>query len=205
LPPVELCTQDKAVQSIGLGSAFEHCRETFFKRDLDGSKIEIGAGLVSQVKVLDPERIARLQRQFIGVLCVDDDAHIFEQGQHFGQFDRFAVAVQHEVHVAGQTVCRLVQVDRLPFAVSKHRLNLANIATGFLWTDVFLVAQRKHIPILAKHLQAFVRAAFQRQLITQSIRPGDNYIGQSLLDFLNADARPVARDSVNNNVYASEC
>ena len=205
LAPIQSRAENKPIQAVVFDSTGEHLTEAVFKACCYFCHLKFDTALMTQVKILNPERLASLQVQLIRSFRVDVDTHILEQRQRLGKGKRFVDAVNREIHVAGQAAFAFVQVDRPGALVRHHFFNAFDVAAGLSRADVALVAERKHIAILAKQLGPVLDAERFIQLIAQFVSPGDDDVGDRLFNFLNADMRTSAGRRAYDDMHAGEC
>ena len=203
--PGQAGCHDQSIESVVLSLAREHGHEAFFETIRYGIDVDGGIALVAQVEVLDEERFTVMQPGLVRVLGIDVTAHLLEDRQRFGQRDRRISRIHDEAHIAGFEALGLVQVDAAVDPVLQHLVHRADVAAGFSRQRFCLVAGREDVAVGPVQPTRFVIIESLEKLRVQAIRPGDDELGELLLQFLNADARALALRRAHDNVHARQC
>ena len=159
---------------------------------------------MAQVEVLDPDRLAILHAQFVGTLCIDVDAHIFEHRQCLSEGERLILAEDHEMHVPRLDPDRFVELDRTTLPGLEHLVDRADVAAGVARVGIFLVARRKHVAVNAEQLVAFVIPERLAHFVAELVRPADDDCRDAAFDVMDADAGPFAGGCPDDRVKPRE-
>ena len=204
LAPVEFRAEYEAIQAVVFRFAGEDFHEALFETFRRRLDVEIRTGLVAQVEDLYPERLAALQRQFVGVFGVNLEAHAFEDRQRFRQCERFVGAEDHEMQEPGCGVRGPVQLHGTGGARHQHAVDGAYVAAGILRLGLGLVTGREDVAVDPEQLVALVVAERVEHLGAQLVRPAHDHLAELGLDLLDADPRALARRRSHDGVQACE-
>ena len=204
MAPIEFGCNDQAIEAVVLDLSLQHLRETLFKANSRFPVVNIGAGFVPQMEILNPERIVCEQHQLVGTLRVHINAHVFQDRQRVGQHQRFLITVNNKVHMAGFGAIRAIQIDRAHLFVAPHAIDATYVAARIGRVCFFLVAGREYVAVVAKQAVAFVLAKRAQQLFTDLVCPRNNHISDAIFDLLNADTRPLTGRCAHNKMYTGE-
>ena len=84
-PPGKFRTDDQPVQPVVFGLTRKHCHEAFFEPIGHGIDVDGVTAFVTQVEILNPEGLARLQFRFVRMFGMYLGAHALENRQGVGE------------------------------------------------------------------------------------------------------------------------
>lgn len=171
LAPVEAGAQHQRVEVVALGGAGPHGGE---------GVLEALAGVVAldvlrhpQPEVVDPGDGGVGAAQLVRTLVDDLDAQAVQAGQHPGQRDRLAPAVDLEAALAGARVDRLVEADREVAArLAVELLQMLDVGDGAARAVVGLVALGEGVAVAARQFGGALLADLGVQRLGEAVGPG---------------------------------
>ena len=133
--------------------------------------LEVGALLVAQPEVVDPDRVGAGRAHLVRALVDDLDAHVLQQRQHVGERDGLAVAEQLEPQRARRGLQRPVQAACARSSPVAERLHPPDVDDGRGRGRVLLVGGGERIGVAVVQVDAPLLAELVDERVVRGRRP----------------------------------
>jgi hypothetical protein len=204
LPPDEAGAEHEAVEAVALRLAVPHREERFLEARPGLRRVELAAGRVRHLQVLDPAHGAVVERDAVGTLVQDAQVEVLEQRQQVGHRDRLAAAVQAQLQRARAIAAAAAQLEAEGLRGDGQAEQLEHVGQRLGRRHVGLVGDRERALEAARDLGGARGRQALVDLRAQAVLPGAQRLGNASLDALDAGAHLARGVGAHQQVQARE-
>ena len=195
--------EHEPVEAVVLGLAAPGARERVLERLAHVVGVELGAPVVAEPEVVDPDRRPVGRLDLVRPLVADPDAHVLEQRQHVREEDRPARADELEGEVVERRLERDVEAHP-EVAVRVEPLDPLDVVHGLAGGEVLAVGARERLAVALEERAGALLAELLGERVAQVVRPRARRRGEAGLDLGDVVLRDRARLRVDDDVEARQ-
>ena len=200
---VSLRREDEPVEAVVLGLAAPRARERVLEHLAHVVRLELGALVVAEPEVVDPDRRPVGRLDLVRPLVADPDAHVLEQRQHVREEDRPARTDELEGEVVERRLERDVEAHP-EVAVRVEPLDPLDVLHGLPGGEVLAVGAGERLAVAFEERAGTLLAELLRERVAEVVGPGARRRGEASLDLGHVVLRDRARLGVDDDVEARQ-